>query len=211
MIPQANTYLLSCLMMRNPPLSGVPIYVLFVCLLAAVCGWAQCNPGDPVGRFDGSATSSQAGKLDISLNLLCESGHYTGTLNTPVGLYTVIAGSFDAGHLRLQFVQNGVSNVIIDVMSARDNLEGAFTSGDDKGPVSLRRSGEALPLTTGENRAILTPQQWREDLAYFTKELPKRHANAFAYTSKERFESAAAQVERKIDQLNSDEVYIELD
>jgi hypothetical protein len=47
--------------------------------------------------------------------------------------------------------------------------------------------------------------------AYFTKELPKRHANAFAYTSKDRFEPAAAQVEREIDHLNSDEVYMRLD
>jgi hypothetical protein len=55
------------------------------------------------------------------------------------------------------------------------------------------------------------PQQWREDLAYFARELPARHPGAFAYTSQASFEAAAAQLDKKIDRLNPDEVYIGLD
>lgn len=53
---------------------------------------AQCKDADPSARFDGSATSSQAGKLNISLNLVCEKGAYVGTLNTPLGVYVIVFG-----------------------------------------------------------------------------------------------------------------------
>jgi Peptidase family S41 len=175
---------------------------------------AQCKPGDPVGRFEGSATSAQAGKLDISLELLCVEGHYAGELNTPIGVYKVIGGSFDSGSVRLQFALNG-DNITIEAKLAGDSLQGAFASGDDKGPVNLHRSaegsGEALLTTTSADKLSLTPQQWREDLAYFAKELPKRHPDAFANTPKDKFETAVAELDGKIDRLNSDEIYVGLD
>jgi hypothetical protein len=44
-------------------------------------------------HFEGSTTNSPAGKLDISRNLLRVNGHYAGTRNTPVGMYTLIGGT----------------------------------------------------------------------------------------------------------------------
>lgn len=184
---------------------------VFVPLLALTRGWSQCKPGDPVGRFEGSATSSQAGKLDISLNLLCADGHYVGTLDTPVGMYTLLTGSFEDGHLRLQLAQSGVTGVVVEAKTVGNGLQGTFTSGDDAGSVELQRTGEALPLTANEGSLSLTPQQWRDDLAFLTRELPKRHPDPFAYTPKDKFEAAATELDRKIDHLNSDQVYIGLD
>jgi len=57
----------------------------------------------------------------------------------------------------------------------------------------------------------LTPRQWKEDLAYLTKELPKRHPDAFAFTPKEKFQAAGAELEARIEHLNSDEIYIGFD
>jgi hypothetical protein len=68
-----------------------------------------------------------------------------------------------------------------------------------------------VPLTDGEGSLPLTPQQWRDDLAFFTRELPKRHPDAFAYTSKDKFDAAATELDGKIDHLSSDQVYIGLD
>jgi hypothetical protein len=62
-----------------------------------------------------------------------------------------------------------------------------------------------------EGGRSLNPQQWREDLAYFARELPARHPGAFANTSKASFEAATAQLDEEIDRLNPDEVYIGLD
>jgi hypothetical protein len=38
----------------------------------------------------------------------------------------------------------------------------------------------------------LTPQQWRDDLAVFARELPKQHPDAFANTPKEKFDAEVA-------------------
>jgi hypothetical protein len=179
-------------------------------ILAGAGIWAQCKPGDPVGRFDGSAISAQAGKLDVSLNLRCTSGQYAGELNAPMGLYKVIAGSFDAGSLRLQLDLNG-DKITVETKVIGDSLQGTFASGDDKGPVDLHRTGEALPGTASADKLSLTPRQWREDLAYFATELPKRHPDAFANTPKDKFDVAVAELDGKIDHLNSDEIYIGLD
>ncbi len=186
------------------------VSTLFIQVLVSASIWAQCKPGDPVGRFEGSATSAQAGKLDVSLELLCADGHYAGGLTTPLGVYKVTGGSFDSGSLKLQFALNS-DNITIEAKPSGDNLPGTFASGDDKGPVDLHRSGEALRATTSADKLSLTPRQWRDDLAYFAKELPKRHPDAFANTPKGKFETAVAQLDAKIDHLNSDEIYVGLD
>jgi Peptidase family S41 len=197
--------------LMNRPLDYIPVSFLCLPLVAVTMGWSQCKPGDPVGRFEGSATSSQAGKLDISLTLLCVDGHYAGTLDTPVGMYTLIGGTSKADGLRLQFAQDGVAGVAVEAKTIGNGPQGTFTSGDETGPLELQRTGEAVPLTAREGSLPLTPQQWRDDLAFFTRELPKRHPDAFAYTSKDKFDAAATELDGKIDHLNSDQVYIGLD
>ena len=57
----------------------------------------------------------------------------------------------------------------------------------------------------------LTPQQWRQDLAFFAAELPKRHANAFQFTPRTKFEAAVATLDSNIDHLNPDEIYVGMD
>jgi hypothetical protein len=57
----------------------------------------------------------------------------------------------------------------------------------------------------------LTKEQWREDLQFFARELPKRHANAFYHTSREQFEAAVADLGRRLEHLNGDEMYVALD
>ena len=203
--------MLSSCRLMNRPLYFTHVSVLCVSLLVVPCGWSQCKAGDPVGHFEGSATSSQAGKLDISLNLLCVDGHYAGTLNTPVGMYTVIGGKHREGSLRLQFAQEGTTGVAMEAKTVENGLQGTFTSGDDRGSVALQRTGEALPLSASEGSLSLTPQQWRDDLAFLTRELPKRHPDPFAYTPKDKFEAAATELDGKIDHLNADQVYIGLD
>ena len=182
-----------------------------VTLLAVSYGWSQCKSGDPFGHFEGWATSAQAGKLDIALNLSCTDGRYAGTLTTPIGSYTVTAGSFREGHLRLQFAQGGATQITVETKIAGSELRGTFMSGDDKGPLQLQRTGEAQPRAANEVTLSLTAQQWKEDLSYFARELPKRHPNPFVYTPKNKFEAAVAELENKIDNLNSDAVYIGLD
>jgi hypothetical protein len=208
-IPASNRSLALPIKNRRPRLLPGP--VISVLLLSAVAGYSQCRSGDPNGRFDGSATSAQAGKLNVSLNLSCVSGHYAGTLDTPTGLYTVTRGSFAEDRLSLQFTLAG-SVVTVEARVAGNSLTGTFMTADDKGPVQLERTGEALPIAAaGSSPVSLTPQQWREDLVYLIRELPKRHPDPFASTSRTAFEAAAADLNARIDRLNSDEIYIGFD
>src|SRR5580658_7485481 len=110
------------------------VSAMFIQVLVSASICAQCKPDDPVGRFEGSATSAQAGKLDVSLGLLCVDGYYAGELNTPIGVYKVTGGSFDSGSLRLHFGLNS-DNITIEAKLVGAGLRGTFATGDDKGPV----------------------------------------------------------------------------
>ncbi len=54
----------------------------------------------------------------------------------------------------------------------------------------------------------LTPDQWRADVAYFAKELPKRHKNAFHHSSREQFEQAAKKLEAEAPGLSPNQVVV---
>src|SRR5262245_40492495 len=84
----------------------------------------------------------------------------------------------------------------------------------------LRSAGMITLLLTSEGilradddkqpRLNLTAEQWREDLQFFARELPKRHANAFHHTPRERFEAAVAELDGRLEGMNGDEVYVGL-
>ena len=168
---------------------------------------AQCKPGDPSGRFDGSATSSQAGKLDVSLNLLCNGGTYAGALNTPIGVFTVSSGPFAGNTLKLELSANG-NTIRLEAAVIGNALDGSFSTADDKGPLALHRVGDATPLN---HPSALTPAQWHEDLAFLAKQLTTLHPDAFANTPKPKFDMAVAELDAKLDHLNRDEVYVGFD
>ena len=54
----------------------------------------------------------------------------------------------------------------------------------------------------------LTPAQWKEDLSYFEKELPKRHAKLFHTMKESDFSNAVSQLRNSIDSLNTDEIVV---
>ncbi len=54
----------------------------------------------------------------------------------------------------------------------------------------------------------LSTAQWREDLQFVARELPKRHANAFHFTSPERFAASVAELDRKLPQPDAAHVYV---
>ena len=168
-----------------------------------------CKPQDPAGSFEGSATSQQAGSLDVSLHLECDSGRYAGNLVTPVGTYTVKDGGYEGGKLRLTLAA-GSDTVTIEAVFDNGAVRGNFAAADDKGPLELHRTGDAKASSSAET-LNLTKTQWHDDLAFLAKELPKRHANAFHSISREKFEAEVSALDQKLDQLNSDEIYVGMD
>jgi hypothetical protein len=69
----------------------------------------------------------------------------------------------------------------------------------------------AAPAKKTEHTLNVSVAQWREDLAYFARELPKRHANAFHHITRERFETEIADLDRRLGGLDGDEIYVGLD
>lgn len=184
--------------------------LLLASLLCAGTLRASCKNGDPTGYFEGTATSGQAGKLDVSLNLRCVDGHYDGELVSPVGSYSVDEGDFQAGSLHLHFV-NGADSVVFDGKLDAGVLRGTFHSGEDSGPFEIKRIGDAKNPVSSNSAHKLTPEQWHEDLKFFATELPKKHGNAFHYATQERFNAEIAKLDAQIDHLNSDEIYVGMD
>src|SRR5580704_18616267 len=54
----------------------------------------------------------------------------------------------------------------------------------------------------------LSTEQWREDLQFLARELPKRHMSAFHYTARERFEASVAALDPKLPQLDAAHIYV---
>src|SRR5436309_8771820 len=54
------------------------------------------------------------------------------------------------------------------------------------------------------------PTQFRQDLQYFARELPKRHKNAFHFTTREQFRAAISALDSKLDSLDEDAFYVGL-
>jgi len=191
----------------------------FASIMFVLVGWSVsvqaqtgCKPDDPAGYFEGTATSQQAGELEVSLNLRCDNGHYAGQLVTSVGSYPVKGGYFKTKQLHLK-LEAGADLLTIDATFDAGVLRGRFAAADDTGSVELRRTGDAKGLVAaeGEEQLRLTKEQWNEDLMFLARELPKRHANAFHFISRERFEAEVAELDRKLDHLNSDEIYVGMD
>jgi hypothetical protein len=77
---------------------------------------------------------------------------------------------------------------------------------------SLSLPGAPLtPQTVADRPADSTSvRQWREDLAYLARELPRRHKNLFHTMRREQFDSALAVLDRKLPTLARHQVIVEL-
>jgi hypothetical protein len=185
------------------------VALVLMCWSVSSQAQTRCKPNAPAGYFEGTATIQQAGKVDVSLNLRCNGGRYAGELVTPVGTYSVKDGNFEASQLHLELA-NGADMVTIDAAFHAGILHGKFAAASDAGPFDLRRMGDAPPPAAAE-RSDLTKEQWHEDLQFLARELPKRHANAFHFISRQRFDDEVVELDHKLDHLNSDEIYVGMD
>jgi len=70
-----------------------------------------------------------------------------------------------------------------------------------------------LMTTSGKEQEVtkpttLTKEQWRQDLQFFAKELPKRHKNAFHNVTREEFERMVAELDARIPSLQDDQIAV---
>jgi hypothetical protein len=190
--------------MRTAALLALALMMLPAAALAGPCG-----KGDPTGRYEGTAKMPDGTALDTTLNLRCDGGVYDAHFFTSMGDFPGQDAAFANGRLTVKF-NTGASLGSIDLAVAGPKLDGDVLLFGGKGTMNLTRAGEAWSAADMSARLDLTPQQWREDLAYLARELPKRHANAFAFITKAEFEARVADIDRRIPSMNSDEVFVAL-
>lgn len=80
------------------------------------------------------------------------------------------------------------------------------TSGENTIDKSAKREIVLKNDNTNEERNLLLT----DDIMYFKQELPKRHKNLFSIITKEEFTNSTDKLIDRIDQLNNDQVFIEL-
>jgi hypothetical protein len=179
-------------------------------LLVASCGFSPaqtiCKPSDPNGYFEGTAVSRLMGKLQISLNLRCDKGQYSGGMAIPLGPSVLTSGHFENGRLTLTF-EGGIA---MDLTPDGPLLHGKVTAGGDSGPLELRRVGQPKPPPPPE-RSDLTTAEWHDDLKFFASQLAQGHANAFHFISRQQYEAEVSALDRQLDGMNSDQIYVGLD
>lgn len=176
--------------------------------LAAMAGAAvaACPDGAPVGVFKGSYGGEGGERIEVTLNLVCAEARYVAQFFTSQSDFQASEATGGPGRVNLKFEDQPFGNVELKLDG--DSLSGAFGIGS--GGLSLVRAGPPLALDALRPTLTLTTAQWREDLAAFAAELPKRHANAFFHQPKPIFEAEVARLDRRLAALNGDEIFVNL-
>jgi len=195
-------------------MSNLKSYVLSLVIAATLApAFAYSAMGgeheDAAGYYEGTATNKEDGTFPVSLNLRLTDKRYEAFLFTPLGNFPLKAASIGDGKLKLQFDVQGDTGTF-DGRLEGGVLKGPFKAGDDSASIVLRRIGSAKALGSLEPNLQLSQAQWHEDVQCFARELPKRHANAFHLVSREQFDRAVAELERRLGRMNGDEIYVGL-
>jgi hypothetical protein len=116
----------------------------------------------------------------------------------------------------IMFTRSALAAILLTILIGGLAVAGFWTpsvllNSGVMGPAPNSAPAQATSATAADRFAQVTKAQWREDLQFLARELPKRHASAFHHTPRERFEAAVADLDRRIDHLNADEIYVGLD
>ena len=183
-------------------------------LLAATDARAQ-GPSPPPsaqdisGRYEGVAKTAAHGDLPIAIEIRQQNGAITGSMDTPLGNLSITGGSFAAGKLTLKVESyDDVGTITATVEGGR--LVGEFSGFGEKGRLELKRTGPPSPVVDTRPVAALSAEKWREDLRYLAAELPRRHKNAFHSVTREQFESAVADLDKKIPSMQDSDIVMAL-
>lgn len=193
---------------------GVPAAVLIAVLNLFSCAAAaaSCGPTDPTGYYEGTAQSKEAGSLKIAMNLRCDGGRYTGNIVTPVGAFAIVDGVYANGVLSLQFGGGAIGDRgVLTLQISGSSADGSFKLAADSGSFSLTRLGDARAIAPVTPDLTIGKQQWHEDLQFLMSELTNKHVEPFGFTPRQTLLDDAAALDRQLDTLNPDQIYMGMD
>lgn len=160
------------------------------------------------GRYEGQSKMPDQ-TFDVSLNLYCAAGKFSAQLFTSEGEFAVKTVTVAADRVQIQF-DSGASLGSVEMARHGLSLAGVVSIAGESGTVVLARLADADPPGRNQPRLDLSPAEWHADLAFFARELPRRHANAFYTLSRAAFDSEVAALDARIATANGDEIFVGL-
>jgi Peptidase family S41 len=169
----------------------------------------QSSAAAVAGHYEGVIKTSLLGDVPVKLDLRYDERKLTGAMQTPLGQINVTGGQYADGRLIIRMEANG-DEAIFEGQLAGGRLTGDFSGFGQTGKVELKRMGDAPPAIDTRVRLTLSKAEWREDLQFLAREIPRRHKNAFHTVTREQFERAVAELDAQIPNLNDTQIALNL-
>ncbi|MBD0326674.1 MAG: hypothetical protein ICV68_09590 [Pyrinomonadaceae bacterium] len=169
----------------------------------------QSSDAAIAGRYEGVIKTSLLGNVPVQLDLRYDNQKLTGVMHTPLGQINITGGHYDGNRLIIRMEANG-DEAIFEGQLAEGKITGNFSGFGQTGTVELKRTGDAPSPVDTRVRLTLSKAQWREDLQFLAKEIPRRHKKAFHTVTREKFERAVAELDAQIPNLNDTQIALNL-
>ncbi len=185
--------------------------VLAALLSVTVFGQAgkESPPVEIAGRYEGFAIAAIYGRVPLVVEIRYDKQAIVGSMNTPLGDFNIAQASYADGRLVFK-AESYDDEGVITLNFKAGRFVGEFEGFGTRGSVELIRTGPPSPVLDTTPTDNLSKAAWRADLQYLAGELPRRHANAFHFVTREQFARAVADLDARIPQLQNSDIVMGL-
>jgi hypothetical protein len=124
---------------RTIPSWAIGCFMLALCFVTQ----AQQGKGTPAktsltGHYEGSAQNKAEEVITVSFDLTEKDGALSGVIHSSHGDFPIVGGSHQGETVKIEFDANGPTGTI-SLKATDDRLVGTWSTGDDGGPVDVKR------------------------------------------------------------------------
>lgn len=131
--------------------------LLIVCLVLALPALVHAQKdktapakADLTGRYEGTAKNSQQADITVALELTEKDGAVTGMIKSSHGDFTISSGTHQGNDVTLGFDTGGPAGTMTLKVDG-DKLTGAWTAGDDEGPIEVTKAAAQQEAPKGKS------------------------------------------------------------
>ena len=120
--------------------------MLILLAVCALCGLAPAQDGKSAppksavsGRYQGTAKNAAGEVINVTFELTEKEGAMSGMIRSDHGDFAITGGSHRGEQVTLEFDAGGPTGTI-NLKLAEDKLSGTWSTGEDGGPVEVRKA-----------------------------------------------------------------------